>query len=352
MHAADVPRFLSGEYELEEHVTHLGEFREQRDTVTELFNEFREKISTTRLFPLIRTKYARTAFQYTPHRDCRASLDEDLQMCMEPCEPGQFRRNENTPIREDQILRFPYAVFELKVENPEAFPDQWPDWVQEMVEDGSFIEVYKFSKFLTGVAWLFPERTTVNPAWLPLLTEKVKIIDPHTQRSKQAPKDAIMTTDILKSDYTLTDQGKNLVNPGAVVVVDMNKGKSKPAAIKNKSAADELRTPLLSDVGNNNDQNDAFRNNFNDAIARTTYPPFPAGIFEGKPMLVPMKVEPKVFFANERTMIHWVKFGTTIGVAGAVLAQFGGNREKYSGLALVIFGKCRDVIVFFSFSSY
>ena len=60
-----------GEYELETHLTHANEFRERPDQVTELFNEFREKITNTRLFPLIRTKYARTAFQHTPHVDCR-----------------------------------------------------------------------------------------------------------------------------------------------------------------------------------------------------------------------------------------------------------------------------------------
>ena len=331
-HAADVPRFLSGEYELESHLTHLTEFRERADQVTELFNEFREKITNTRLFPILRTKYARTAFQYTPHKDCRASLDEDLQMMLEPCDPGDFRRREDVPIREDQVLRFPYAVFELKVENPEAFPDAWPDWVQEMVEDGSFIEVYKYSKFITGIAWLLPERTTVNPGWLPLISEKVRIICPYAQRCNKIPKGSRLTTDVITKDYQLSDLGKQILyTSGNSVILDMMPHiaagpKSKNNKTKKKKDGDDLRTPLLADADperpsdfsyvGNNDYAQQYRNNFNQMISRTTFPSFPNHLFEGKPMLMPMKVEPKGYFSMERTMLHWAKFGATVGLVG------------------------------------
>ena len=45
-----------------------------------------------------------------------------------------------------------------------------------MVDDGSLLQVYKFSKFMCGVAWLLPEMTKVNPYWLPLLQEGLEVI--------------------------------------------------------------------------------------------------------------------------------------------------------------------------------
>jgi hypothetical protein len=49
----------------------------------------------------------------------------------------------------------------------------FPAWVQELVDDGSLIEVFKFSKFLTGVAWLHGDKTTVKPGWMGMLEDAV-----------------------------------------------------------------------------------------------------------------------------------------------------------------------------------
>ena len=46
-----------------------------------------------------------------------------------------------------------------------------------------------------------------------------------------------------------------------------------------------------------------------------------SGGAQGKPRKVPIKVEPKVFFANERTFLAWLNMAVTLAsIAVAILA--------------------------------
>ncbi|KAI9021079.1 hypothetical protein DFJ74DRAFT_594798, partial [Hyaloraphidium curvatum] len=45
-----------------------------------------------------------------------------------------------------------------------------------------------------------------------------------------------------------------------------------------------------------------------------------------------IKVEPKVFFANERTFLAWVHFGITLGAFSLALVNFGDGIAQISGL--------------------
>jgi len=46
----------------------------------------------------------------------------------------------------------------------------------------------------------------------------------------------------------------------------------------------------------------------------------------------PLKVEPKVFFANERTFLGWLHFGVTLGGLSLGLLNFGDNAGIIAGL--------------------
>ena len=48
----------------------------------------------------------------------------------------------------------------------------WPEWVNELVEDGSLFEVFKFSKFMTGMAWLYGDKLDMKPSWLDMLEDE------------------------------------------------------------------------------------------------------------------------------------------------------------------------------------
>ena len=69
-------------------------------------------------------------------------------------------------------------------------------------------------------------------------------------------------------------------------------------------------------------------------LAARNDPPVPnwfdAIIGADKPRMraVPMKVEPKTFFANERTFLHWLHMAVTIGSISAALLGFAATSDR------------------------
>lgn len=81
----------------------------------------------------MRIGYRRTAFQHNSHNDIRISLDTDITMISEleaPKAPGDWCRDMRAPLNANEVVHFPYALLELKLQ-VEA-----PDWVQELLESG------------------------------------------------------------------------------------------------------------------------------------------------------------------------------------------------------------------------
>ncbi|PVU94114.1 hypothetical protein BB561_002798 [Smittium simulii] len=59
----------------------------------------------------------------------------------------------------------------------------------------------------------------------------------------------------------------------------------------------------------------------------------------GKPkrMAIPVRVEPKVFFANERTFLSWLNFSIILGTISLGLVNFGDQKIKYAGIGFTVF---------------
>ena len=89
---------------------------------------------------------------------------------LEPVDAGEFRRSEERALEPNSIRRFPHGVFELSLRD-DGEGGAWPDWVNDLVDDGSLIEIFKFSKFMTGMAWLYSDNLELKPAWLDMLSE-------------------------------------------------------------------------------------------------------------------------------------------------------------------------------------
>lgn len=57
---------------------------------------------------------------------------------------------------------------------------------------------------------------------------------------------------------------------------------------------------------------------------------------EDKRIAIPIRVEPKVFFANERTFLSWLHFSIFIGGIGTAMLGLGDHRAMYSGIVFII----------------
>lgn len=57
---------------------------------------------------------------------------------------------------------------------------------------------------------------------------------------------------------------------------------------------------------------------------------------ENKTVVIPVKIEPKVFFANERTFLSWIQFAIFLGGIGTAMLGLGNYHAAVCGLMLII----------------
>lgn len=142
-----------------------------------------ERVIKDKMVPVCRTFCNRTAFQLPADQRVRISLDTELTMVREDNLDGRQRSGDNwrrTDIGVDwpfpqlpaeDVERFPYAILEIKLA---CQPDQIPQWVRDLATSHLVESVPKFSKFLHGVATLFPDKIKVLPFWMPQMGTDIR----------------------------------------------------------------------------------------------------------------------------------------------------------------------------------
>jgi hypothetical protein len=70
------------------------------------------------------------------------------------------------------IERFPYAVLEVKLQTQAG--QEPPEWVRELISSHLVEAVPKFSKFIHGTATLFPDRINLLPFWMPQMDVDIR----------------------------------------------------------------------------------------------------------------------------------------------------------------------------------
>ncbi|EOB14139.1 Vacuolar transporter chaperone 4 [Nosema bombycis CQ1] len=320
-----------------------------KENVRDLYEEIQFTIIKLKLKPVVRTFYKRQAYQLKNNNKVRISIDTDLCMIKEKIKENgegliEWRRGENnskgggcsskeygggyydkdgyydtgsfttnqppshpptyTPfpdLKKDQIVRFPYAILEIKTQGDY---DSKPEWITDLVEGPLVEHVHKFSKFLHGCAVLYPFINEI-PYWLPQVTKSIK-------------KDPFDSEEITNKE---SEEG---------LYYDESNARGSPS-----------QTHYIN-IPSNNDNIPPNHNNI---------PPFiddsdklsPIDT-HGKKIAIPVRVEPKVFFANERTFLSWVQFAIFLGGIGtALLGMKEGTSSKMPGVLLI------GVSIIFSF---
>ncbi|KAI7866183.1 VTC domain-containing protein [Spinellus fusiger] len=129
------------------------------------------------LQPMLRVFYNRTAFQLPDDQRIRVSLDTDLSFIREDHVYStahqndahtNWRRNDIdiafNHITEMDILRFPYAVLETKLQT--HLGQKPPSWLTSLVDSHLVHEVPRFSKYLHGAAHFYRDSLPLLPWWL------------------------------------------------------------------------------------------------------------------------------------------------------------------------------------------
>ncbi|GME76954.1 unnamed protein product [Ambrosiozyma monospora] len=276
----------------------------------------------------MRSFYNRTAFQLPGDARVRISLDTELTMVREDNFDGINRTQNNwrrmdigvdypfSQLPEKDVERFPYAVLEVKLQT--QLGQEPPQWVKDMVSSHLVEAVPKFSKFIHGCATLLPEKVDLIPFWLPQMDVDIKKpkADDHfgivRQRALEGSSSGNGTLDEEELAGFASSNGNTTY--GAVQIQEQN-NRIEPVDDSSDSNPINRLVKWVKDVT-------APDHSFNKVPTGTSFetkfraPP-------GKKIAVPVRVEPKVYFATERTYLSWLSISLIFGATAHTLMNYG-----------------------------
>jgi len=316
------------------------------DSLERLAEEVQYRVLKDRLRPVMRTFYHRTAFQLPGDARVRISLDTDLTMVREDNfdgvdrTKGNWRRMDigidypfqNLPPHD--VERFPYAVLEVKLQT--QLGQEPPQWVRDMVASHLVEAVPKFSKFIHGCSTLLPAKVDLIPFWLPQMGVDIRkpkrdqtygITHRHEGTVSDSTSTSLTGTDTLTARTNHLDEEEAMnsngsdQNYGAVRITEEdNRIEELPEEVQSNTFVDKIKKDLAAVYkyffiyGNEE---------FPNAVA-------PGTVFEtrvhappGKKIAVPVRVEPKVYFATERTYLSWLSISLIFAATGQALMNYG-----------------------------
>lgn len=332
--------FIKGTYGMEKSVQKL----ERQGVPQEQVTEFKDRVTTIQKFvkaqdlqPVLRANYSRTAFQKPGDNHVRVSIDTELVFIREdvwdterPCrDPSSWHRldiDQNkleypfSTINKGEISRFPFAVLEIKVKE-DITKKGGPQWVQDLVNSHLVYRADGFSKFVHGIAALFFDQVNILPFWLNQLESDIRqdpeqaFRDQEDRKAKQA-EEAIMV-----GSYLGTSKPKG---SGYKLAVSSPVGKSYMERARRTGETSESparSTPATNTQAVNETQEiqpgsnygtfssiipSFSRAKYNEARRRNVE--LPPGVTEPQSWIKndgELKVELKVWLANERTFLKW-----------------------------------------------
>ncbi|KAI9878786.1 MAG: Phosphate metabolism transcription protein [Pleopsidium flavum] len=380
-----VQSFTKGKYQMEKSVQKLQGRQGKNSRAVQQFektvDEIRNFIQENNLQPVLRANYTRTAFQIPGDDMVRISLDTDLALIREdsldnerPCrDPEEWHRSDIdeaemeypfTSIRRGEITRFPYALLEIKVRD--GARKRTNEWVADLMSSHLVKEAPRFSKFVHGVAQLFEDYVNSFPFWLGELETDIRK-DPEIAFEEEQDKKAKQAQDELAAGSLLGSKSSPVFKPAMGSPIGKShlsdeasntaiKGNNKPELPKSKSKSKSS----IDDVAEENDSDDdgvqAHRKQVKTSSGlRSLFPSFstskyaqarrqgrvelPPGVRHPGQLIKdsgPVKVEPKVWLANQRTFIKWQHISVLLASLSLGLYNAAGESNSVArGLAIV-----------------
>ncbi|KNE65403.1 hypothetical protein AMAG_11034 [Allomyces macrogynus ATCC 38327] len=290
---------------------------------------------------------------------------------------------------ESDVCRFPYAILEVKLQT--QLGAEPPAWVTDLVNSHLVEEVPKFSKFIHGCATLLEHRVSLLPFWLPQMDRDIR--KPPAGAAVTTVQDEVsmisgMPTspfDIEETRVRFKGKGKGKPSPAVSLNGAAGAGEHTALTIRDEEEAREIevveeelvddeddsemvdeRSSLLRSSGGSvnvkkekgilaqmtslvrklhvRERREQRRVAVEQLQAQQTASSSSAGPMilgqeipermGGKRIVVPVRIEPKVFFANERTFLAWMQFSSVIAALALSLMNWG---DKVGQIAGVVF---------------
>lgn len=186
----NIQPFIKGDDNLDKAIEKLksraGAESDEAQSFSNAVQHVQSFIQENDLQPVLRANYTRTAFQIPGDNRIRISLDTNLAFIREdaidadrPCrDPEDWHRRDIddaemdwpfSQIRKGELSKFPHAILEIKVKSDKKF-----EWVDDLMTSHLVFQTPRFSKFVHGVAQLFEDNVNTFPFWLSALEEDIR----------------------------------------------------------------------------------------------------------------------------------------------------------------------------------
>jgi len=310
LNPGDVFDFVRGTYKLEDYLSFLEQFDQSEEAITsacKLFSAVQTEILGRNYAPTISTSYDRSTFQQPIAPVISITIDTNVQMIKEKLKlenDGKWHKTE-LQITEDDIHEFPYAIMEIKVKP--GFSS--PDWLSQLVSGPFLKKASHFSKFVHATAALLPNLVKAHPPWM----EEFLV----AERKAEKPKaEGVEGDDIQFNEIWVSEADEN-----AGLVADYEASQSLDRSRLESSSRENVRRVLS---GRQSKTPSVWKRlqdlfNFDQRFVK-----------DGKPVMSRMKIEPKTYFANERTFLQWMSFCVIIQGIGIALVSI--TDTNYMGM--------------------
>ncbi|PQE04331.1 VTC domain-containing protein [Rutstroemia sp. NJR-2017a BBW] len=372
-----VQPFIKGEYKMEKTIEKMerqGQPQSRIDAFKSTVNDIQSFIKDNDLQPMLRANYTRTAFQKPADDKVRISIDTQLAFIREDCldedrpcrDPNSWHRRDIdstamsypfSNVNPGEISRFPYSVLEIKVKDDAS--KKQPQWVQDLMASHLVYQAPGFSKFLQGAVSLFEDNVNDYPSWHGSLTDDIRK-DPQAafeedqeRKAKQAENDLVVGSFLgtsVKAGASFKPAVSSPVGRSYMqerMAADERAGRRRSNLDGATASARETETedvPQSNNEGGYGTMSSIFPSFSLSRYAqarRAKNFKLPPGVTEPTKYLKDdgdLKVEPKVWLANERTFLKWQHICILLGALAVSLYTAAGEDKiaEAMGIAYIV----------------
>lgn len=342
-------------------------FIKRKNDETEMFKTFATFIEEHHLQPVLRTTYKRTAFQIPGDDKVRITIDSNLMFIREDLfdqqrpirDPSNWHREDidSNPnyekfLRTGEYSKFPYSVMEIRIKKFSS--KRKILWIEDLINSHLVKEIPNFSKFIHGISLLFLEDDHLDniPFWYNELEQDIKV-DP-TQYFKQQQPQIQNDEENLNNFKKLISNHNNLnlrkLFSGLLILgteEELNQLSRNKVVIEaideDESDDDDLDGDLVTSDDFPSPTEGSIKNKL-DVDSEDDEIELPPGVIKPESYIKnqgPLKIEPKVWLANERTFNRWLHVTTLLSTLTFVIYSSANRANSYdvsTYLAYVYFG--------------
>nr|OQO21747.1 hypothetical protein B0A51_09688 [Rachicladosporium sp. CCFEE 5018] len=371
-----VQQFIKNDYKMDKQIQKLtdraGASSPEVKNFKTAVDEIQDFIKSNDLQPVLRANYTRTAFQIPGDDRVRVSLDTDLAFIREDAidtdrpirDPDSWHRTDIdsngmeypfASIRKGEISKFPFALLEIKIRSADR---KRSAWVKDLMSSHLVKEAPRFSKFVHGVALLFEDYVNTFPFWLSEMETDIRQEPQAAFEEEQAKAQKQRDDEFAVGSLLTTKPSKSSLRSGSKAVLSpvgspnvstsfqpksLDTRKSNLAPVAESQAANTAGEPDDDETGTRGPATSKLTTLFpsfsTSKYARSRRTALPPGVSRPETWIKdsgPVKVEAKVWLANQRTFIKWQHVSVLLGTLGLGLYNAAGvDNNVARGLAVV-----------------